>query len=286
MPDVVLTGLPRSGSTLTCHLLNRCADTVALHEPLNVSSVIKEHGLPALIDQIGRFFAITRESLLTNRTAMSKAVGGRVPDNPIGEKRGAEDNLRKSLVARAVVSFEGKDLSPHFTLAVKHNSAFAAMLEPLLERYPCRGIVRHPLAVISSWNSVNIPVQQGYIPVGQEINPALHRALGRIADRTERQLYILEWFFDRFASLLPREHILRYEDLIETGGRALAVVTPAANALDEPLASRNKNSAYDPAHVLDLGERLLGRQGAFWDFYTRESVEEMLAPLRQGALTP
>jgi hypothetical protein len=32
--DVVLTGLPRSGTTLTCHLLNKLPDTVALHEPM------------------------------------------------------------------------------------------------------------------------------------------------------------------------------------------------------------------------------------------------------------
>ena len=177
----------------------------------------------------------------------------------------------------------GKDLSPDFTLAIKHNSAFAAMLEELLPRFPCRGIVRHPLAVLASWNSVNIPVQQGWIPVGQEINPALDAALHRIEDRTERQLYILEWFFERFTNLLAREHIVRYEDTIATGGRALEIVTPHALALDEPLASKNKNAAYDPAHVLDLGQRLLGREGAFWDFYTKESVEEMLAPWRQAA---
>lgn len=281
MPNVVLTGLPRSGSTLTCHLLNRCPDTVALHEPIPIYKLAEEHGLAALPERIETYYADTRRSLLETRRAISKTVEGRVPDNTFGEKRGEGDNLRRSLASRQEVSFEGKDLSPDFTLAIKHNSAFAAMLERLVERFPCRGIVRHPLAVLSSWNSVKLPVQQGYIPVGQAINAALHESLGRIDDRTERQFYILEWFFERLTSVLGRELIVRYEDTISTGGRALEIVTPGARLLDEPLASKNKNSAYDPAQTLALGEKLLGRNGAFWDFYTRESVEEMLAPLRQ-----
>ena len=284
MPNVVLTGLPRSGSTLTCHLLNRCADTVALHEPVPISELIRDHGPDALPEHIEAFYADTRRSLLDHRRAISKTVEGRVPDNTFGEKRGTDDKLRRSLASRGEVSFEGKELSPDFTLAIKHNAGFAAMLGRLKERFPCRGIVRHPLSVIASWNSVQLPVQQGYVPVGQSIDAALNERLQQIDDRTERQLYLLEWFFERFASVLGSESILRYEDLIASGGRALTLVTPSANALDEPLASKNKNPAYDPAQTLDLGERLLGRDGAFWSFYTRESVEEMLAPLRQPAL--
>ncbi len=284
MPNVVLTGLPRSGSTLTCHLLNRCADTVALHEPVPISELIRDHGVDALPDHVEAFYADTRRSLLDDRRAISKSVEGRVPDNTFGEKRGAEDKLRRSLASRGEVSFEGKDLSPNFTLAIKHNAGFAAMLGRLKERFPCRGIVRHPLSVLASWNSVQLPVQQGYIPVGQSIDAALNARLGQIDDRTERQLYILEWFFERFASVLGPELVLRYEDLIASGGRALALVTPAATALDEPLASKNTNSAYDFGQILGLGERLLGREGAFWSFYTRESVEEMLRPLREPAL--
>ena len=282
MPDVVLTGLPRSGSTLTCNLLNRCADAVALHEPIPMRDLAAEFRGEALAGQVARFFADTRHSLLTERRALSKRINGQVPDNTFGEGRGGEGNLRHSLASHGEVSFEGKPLSPDFVLAIKHNAGFAAMLELLRERFPCYGIVRHPLAVISSWNSVNLPVQQGFIPVGQLINGALNEALERIGDRVERQLYILEWFFDRFANLLGAERIMRYEDLVASGGRALSVVTPAAQALDEPLASKNRNSAYDPAQVLDLGERLLAREGTFWSFYTKESVEEMLLPLRQN----
>jgi hypothetical protein len=279
MPNIVLTGLPRSGSTLTCNLLNRCADTIALHEPIPMGQLAGEYTGDALTDQIDRFFADTRQSLLQERRAVSKLVEGRVPDNTFGEARGGKDNLRRSLASHGEVRFEDKELTPDFLLAIKHNAGFAAMLDRLKERYPCYGIVRHPLAVLSSWNSVNLAVQQGHVPVGEQIDSELRGALERIADRTERQFYILEWFFERFARLLPRESILRYEDLIATGGKALAVVVPAAGELAEPLESRNVNTAYAAEQMRELGGKLLGRPGAFWEFYSRESVEEMLAAL-------
>ena len=283
MPNVVLTGLPRSGSTLTCHLLNLCADTVALHEPIPVQSLAREHGVDALPGRIEAYYADARRSLLEDRRAVSKTVGGRVPDNTFGEGRSGADGLRQSLASRQEVSFEGKKLSPDFTLAIKHNSAFAALLERLAERFPCYGVVRHPLAVLSSWNSVALPVQGGFIPVGQAIDPALDAALRRIEDRTERQFYLLEWFFARLTTVLGPARIVRYEDTVASGGRALEIVTPAARHLAEPLASKNRNTVYDAARTLDLGERLLERAGTFWEFYARESVEEMLAPLRSAA---
>ncbi len=276
MPDVILTGLPRSGSTLTCHLLNRCADTVALHEPIPMADLAREFSGGALVAEVARFYDDTRRSLLATRRAVSKLVGGKVPDNTFGEARGGHENLRRSLATHGEVSFEGKELAPDFLLAIKHNAGFAAMLAGLIGRFACFGIVRHPLAVLASWNSVNLAVQQGHVPVGEQIDPGLRSALELIGDRTERQLYIVEWFFERFGRLLPRASILRYEDVVRTGGKALAVITPAAGGLDEPLASKNKNPAYDGERVAELGRKLLGRNGAFWEFYTRESVEEMI----------
>jgi hypothetical protein len=283
MPDVILTGLPRSGSTLTCHLLNRCADTIALHEPMPIPELAQKLSGEDLADHIEQFYKDTRRSLLAERRAISKTVGGSVPDNTFGAARSVRTNLRRSLASHGEVSFEGKELTPDFTLAVKHNAGFTALLERLVPRFPCYGLIRHPLAVLASWNSVHLPVQQGHVTAGEQIDANLRAALARIEDRHERQLYILDWFFARFARLLPRSSILRYEDVVASGGRALTPVSPGAAALDEPLQSKNENAAYDHAQTTVLGEKLLGRDGAFWEFYSRESVSDMLAALPAAA---
>jgi len=68
MPTTLLTGLPRSGTTLVCALLNRLPDTVALSEP----RILRLHGDRDLaVRQIDAFLAIIREapSIARSRSA-------------------------------------------------------------------------------------------------------------------------------------------------------------------------------------------------------------------------
>src|ERR1700679_3353065 len=67
VPTTLLTGLPRSGTTLVCALLNRLPDTVALSEP----RILALHGdRERALWEIDAFLAMTREAAL---------ITGRVP---------------------------------------------------------------------------------------------------------------------------------------------------------------------------------------------------------------
>jgi hypothetical protein len=94
-------------------------------------------------------------------------------------------------------------------------------------------------------------------------------------DRLARQVIILRWYFSHYASLLPREHVIRYEDLVSTGGRALAVIDPDAATLAEPLESRNTSKLYDAALVRRLAERLLEDDTIYSGFYGRSDIESL-----------
>ena len=61
-----------------------------------------------------------------------------------------------------------------------------------------------------------------------------------------------------------------------SGGGALSAITPAAKTLREQLSSRNLNALYNREEMRDLGDRLLCSDGAYWRFYTRESVEGLI----------
>jgi hypothetical protein len=89
-------------------------------------------------------------------------------------------------------------------------------------------------------------------------------------------LLLLSWWYERFYTTLDRDHIIRYEDIVDTGGGALSTITPAAKALHESLSSQNLNALYDHGEMRELGRTLLGREGAYWRFYDRESVEELV----------
>src|SRR5205085_10069151 len=80
MRNVLITGTPRSGTTLVCSLLNKLPDTVALHEPMNVFEFVGQSG-EDVAKMIENFCAEARKSLHEHKFAVSKHVGGKVRDN-------------------------------------------------------------------------------------------------------------------------------------------------------------------------------------------------------------
>jgi hypothetical protein len=75
--NVVLTGLPRGGTTLACHLLNKLPDTVALHEPISPGKFV---GLEdeAVLDGVEQFFGRMRRMIRRRGVAFSKPIKGRI----------------------------------------------------------------------------------------------------------------------------------------------------------------------------------------------------------------
>ncbi len=293
--NVIITGIPRSGTTLTCHLLNKVPDIIALHEPIPFPMSDLSASRNAICFRIGDFFCESRQSLNKYGTAMSKQRNGRIPDNPRGGYPGALSklmaylipfknkgrlDLRKTRVTRGTAHFQ-KRLSDEFLLCIKHNAGFTVVLDDLTDHFPCFAVVRNPLSVLTSWNSVDCPVRNGHIPAAERVDEVLRRNLSSISDRYERQFHILSWFFEKYDSDLPRDHVISYEDIILSRGKALEKIFGAAGSFDEDLKnmslkSKNLNKLYNKDHMLKLGEKLLKTDGAFWKFYTRASVEQLM----------
>jgi hypothetical protein len=232
------------------------------------------HGEARTRRLVGRFFETTRRSLVRNGTAWSKHYGGTVPDNPIHSTRD-EGQLRQSRVKRGRIHVE-KDLTPDFTLVVKHPSAFSAVLHHLRGPFRCFAVVRNPLSVLGSWNSVNLDVNRGHAPAAERLDKRLRAHIGGISDRLDRQVHLISWFFGRFADVLPRENIIRYEDIVSTSGKTLSRIDPAAGSLERKLTSKNKNRLYDESLMQSLAERLRAKEGAYLQFYTQEDIDAVL----------
>lgn len=272
--DVVLTGIPRSGTTLACTLLNRLPNTVALNEPMDTGRVRGLGGERERLDWIDRFYSATRASLLADGTAASKQAGGVIVDNNFGIARNGA-GARTEQVRLGTATIETK-LDHDFLLCAKHPGLYTALLDRLASEYRCYALVRNPLAVLASWNAVEIQAGHGRSAAAEAVDPELARDLGSLDDNGARQIRLLSWFFERYRDTLPAEAIIRYEDVIASGGAALSVISEAAVDLNEPLESRNESELYDREFVRAIGERLLRSDGAYWDFYSRESVEGLI----------
>jgi hypothetical protein len=276
--NIILTGLPRSGITLTCHLLNKLPNIVALSEPYAPKMGDKLQGEEVLCDGLERVFRRMRRMIRTEKVAVSKQIGGAVPDNPFGGTKDTVTGLRKQLASKGRITID-KELSGDVLLVLKAPGLFTAILSNLVRRFPVYATIRNPLAVLASWNTLEGPARNLNFPLAEMYDEDLARNMAVEEDGIGRQLCLLSWFFARFRQELPESNVIRYEEIVESGGKALASIATAAGHLEDPLSSKNLNELYDRDEMRLLGCRLLEREGALWHFYSREEVEDLLCQL-------
>jgi len=264
-PDALLTGIPRSGTTLACALLNRLPDTIALNEPMEVHKLPDVSARAELLESVRDFLMAQRRSILDQGTAVARITHGLSDENTFADP-GGRNGLRKSSVRRAEVPIT-KALREDFLLVVKHPNAFAALLPILVGRFDCFAMVRDPVSVVASWRTLEIPLSQGHAPAAEAQDSQLRRSLRSQSCVLKRQLVLLDWYFRRFNDWLPPERIIRYEDMIASGGRALSVITPEARNLDSDLQSRNPHMETQDEVLNELRDRIRSTDGSWSTLY-------------------
>ena len=215
----LLSGVRRSGTSLCCRLAGALPDTVALSEPIRRKAFGGMDTPQGACARIGDFAGQARAQILAERRASSVQVDGRLDDNR-SASRHTDAGLRKLRSEWGEIAID-KPLSKGFTLLIKHNALFAALLPGLTKSFSCLALVRNPLSVLASWQTVDLPVHRGRIPAGEELDGELHQALEREPEVIGRQLIVLDWFFGQFHAHVGLENILRYEEVVESGGVAL-----------------------------------------------------------------
>lgn len=280
--DLLLTGLPRSGTTLCCHVLNTCPDTLALNEPLDPAGFPVGMAVLGVVAHVRAFFADSRRAVVTRGRVRARLKNGSVPENPVAALPDA-NGLRQAQVTLGWLDVSSRRLAPEFRLVVKHNALFAAVLPELLAEFPVWAVVRNPLAVLASWGEVDLPVRQGRIPAAERFDPGLRRALDAIDDRLGRQLHLLEWFCRRYLAN-PVRGIVRYEDFVVRP--SLLCERMGIPIGPEPPPNRtSRNTAYARAQIEILATALLGYGEAIWQVYSRDEVRQLLDDVRRGAYT-
>lgn len=262
--NIILTGMPRSGTSLACHLLSQIDNLLALQEPMEVSRFGQAGGYQVIKKLIDDFFSDMRHSAITRGEVVSKHVDGKTHDNYFVLPDQAT-GIRQNISSRGYIKI-GKEVNPDVTLVVKHNAAFLALISELKNDFPTFAIIRHPLWALASWNSNQLPIYNGRMPMAEQLDRKLAQALDEIPDGIDRQIYILNWIFER-VSLLDANRIIRYEDIIATSGRILRVIDASAEELSESLKNSNSESRYQNLPLSELKHRLLKRGGLFLEFY-------------------
>ena len=274
----LLSGIPRGGTSLCCRLASELPNVVALSEPLNGPALAQPHDAPAACAGIEAFAATTRARILAERRAPTVHVAGRLHDDMVYPPEEAAA-LRQRQGQRGDIPID-KPLTADFALFIKQNALFAALLPVLRPRFSCLALVRNPVAVLASWQTVRLPVQRGRLPAGERFDAALGARLDAEPNALQRQILILDWFFAQYRAHLPAAAILRYEDVVATGGQVLFRQLGAPGPR-QPLAPRVPPA--DAAQVAGILTALLASDGPWRHFYRPDDVQAAADALSQQA---
>jgi hypothetical protein len=189
----LITGIPRSGTTLCCKLLNQRADVVALHEPIIIpKSFTKTEALHSIEDQIAQFEYSIEQGL----PFAHLDKGGLTTDNYVGLN--LKNGLRQVSIRQGEVQLPALDKNS-YSLIIKQNALFTAFIPALSLQFSMTCIVRNPVDVLLSWLTVDLPVNRGHIPAGERFDVKLKSSL-QGEECLSRQLIIYQWFMTRFFS--------------------------------------------------------------------------------------
>ncbi len=263
--NIILSGVPRSGTTLICKLLCECPNVIALNEPFP-GSIFETR--QSSLTQIDDAFHTIRENLLTTKKAPLRSKDGTITDNAYSDSK----SNREKIVHRTEVYFD-KPLSPDFTLIFNQNAEFTLLLPEIAKIHPFYAVIRNPLDLLSSWNTVNIPVSRGKVAKADRLLPSLSARYNQKETLFEKQVEILDWYFDQYRNI-DQNHIIRYEELIASQGKTLQTIIGNIELPIWNLKSKNNNPIYDNSLRKTFQQLLFERQGAYLHYYSERDLRE------------
>ncbi len=259
----ILVAPARSGSTWVCSLLNELPNTVALDEPY-ARSDIDGLNVAGFIDLVERSFATQRQMILRRKQAISTRLFG----GGLGNHYGTADSrgVRKRQVELGTIDVR-KSLCPDFNLIIKHTLPFTATIKELIKKFPTYVLLRNPLAILISWNSIDAAYREGQIqPYAAALTDDLHKRLAD-SDRLQRQISLLEWHFEQYL-LVDAGKLIRYEDVLASKLEPFRSITGS-------IARTQASLTISPHAVEELFEKILKHSDAspLFAFYDRRSIE-------------
>lgn len=210
MADIILTGIPRAGTTLAAALIDSLPDTVCLNEP-------GWHNAKAASDAKGFV-----EFLQNDFTNIRKYL---LAGEPIPDRRKKNGEAITNYYATgndgvmheefSLVPFTRPNLSVDFTLAIKHNGPYLAVLPELVASgYRIIAIIRDPLPVIRSWRRLSLPISRGDLPNAKLFWPELKQVIDSNAELLEKQVRIYALMHERLMQYRDQITVLRYEEIV------------------------------------------------------------------------
>jgi Sulfotransferase family len=248
--DLILTGIPRSGTSYLCNLLHRYDNCVILNEPAEVAPALDGSILPWLP---ALFYRQIRRDVLMGVPIRNKLIDGKVTqDTAVGGEQ--------KFYVPAVSSGD-------FVLGMKTTIPFLSRLPHLRRVMPSARLVacvRNPFDTIASWKTTFPHLRDADVegvrignPRDLVLSAAQRTELERISAVPEPAMRRAAWW--RYLAELVLESIeqvalVRYEQLVAQPRQTLETILAGGNAGRpvEPIAPSEPASKLEALDAADV----------------------------------
>lgn len=208
-PEILITGIPRSGTSYLCRLLHNIKDCIIINEPKQMFKRLNQE-LPW---EVVEFYQQLRVAILAGKAIENKFKDGQVIENTI--------------IIDEHTTYQPTVSRPDFLLGTKNTLGYMARLPQLQKVFPYATIIaniRHPLDTIASWQLSFSHLKTADVAnfvVGYVTDPLLSswqqerlQAIAKTTDiRLKRALlwkYLADWLLKNQQFIT----IIRYEELV------------------------------------------------------------------------
>ena len=237
--NIILTGVPRSGTSLLTKLISKQPNTLCFSEPSWIKEIRFEGQTAKQFTQaLSLKLNTIREDIRKGNPIELTVKKGttQLPDNYYLRDKEGMTNLKQTI---SVFIEHSDDL----LICVKANTIFTATLNKLIcdESWDIFAVIRDPLYVLMSWRSLNIPVSKGKIKIGELYSEYLRQAVLE-KDLLVRQVKILDWFYKTYYQ--HNCQTIPYELLVDEPAKILSKITKTF-CISQTLSSSNSSHRYD-----------------------------------------
>lgn len=241
--DYIITGVPRGGTTLLGCLINSSENAYCFSEPSFVVDALKEAATQEeFLASIRRIFTEQRERILLTGKAVNRISREGCPVTNYFKRSGGTRAQTDHMETEDTIAVS----DDKFTLAIKQNAEFLSILPLLCEAgdFQILAILRHPVSTILSWRSLDLPITNGRLPIGEKFWPLLAEIGQTDKDVMLKQVMIYEAIASRVSLFRKDLHLLCYESLVRNPEQLSALIKRRfKNSLK--LESRNNSKEYD-----------------------------------------
>lgn len=237
--NIILTGVPRSASTLILKLLGGEDQAVCLDEPDWLKEIRSKTPKKNLIpQQIYQCLSDLRRDVQSGKKIklnFSKNTG-KISENHF--ERSDNAIIKTKLTQKVLIS---QEMFESFWI-VKSNVFFTAIIDLLINsgEFKIIATIRNPISVIMSWRSLEFSLSRGKSMIAEKYNEEF-KAIHSHPNLLVRQVLIADWFYKKYKLFENKIEVLKYEEWVEDI-QVLSQIYPGLR-IQSNLELENKNNS-------------------------------------------